>query len=439
MFKLPKGVIYIVETLQKSGFKAYVVGGSIRDLLIGIPVYDWDITTDAIPDLVSSLFKKVIPTGVEYGTVTVMLDDGAYEVTTFRSDENYSDGRRPDKVSFTKDIRDDLSRRDFTMNAIAYDPLSKELIDPFNGRADIKAKLVRAVGDPEKRLGEDGLRSLRACRFAAKLGFEIEEKALSAISKTLDVFGKVAPERVHDEIMKMMMADKPSVGFEYMRKTGLLKLIMPELEAGLGVEQPKPFHVHDVYYHNIYACDSAPKELPLVRLAALLHDISKPECKKDGTFYDHDIQGSDSAEAILKRLKFSNDDIEDVANLVRNHMFNYTPEWSDSAVRRFIKRVGIDNLEDLFLLRIADMKAMEKEINSSYLKDLKDRIKWVIEAEDALDVSDLKINGKQVMQVLGCGPGPKIGEVLNGLLEKVLDDPSLNEKDRLIEMVKQYK
>lgn len=439
MLKMPKGVINIIEVLRRNGFAAYVVGGSIRDILLGMPVYDWDITTDASPKQVTSLFDKVVPTGIKYGTVTVLLKDGDFEVTTFRCDEKYSDGRHPDKISFTKDIKEDLARRDFTVNAIAYDPVEDKLIDPFGGRQDLEKKIIRAVGEPLERFKEDGLRALRACRFAAKLEFSIEDATLRAISKTLRIFKKVAAERVRDEIMKMMLSERPSLGFEYMRKTGLLKIILPELEKCVGVEQPKAFHVHDVYYHSIYACDAAPKELPLVRIAALLHDISKPACKKGETFYDHDNAGAVAAGKIMKRLKFGNDDTKEVVNLIKNHMFNYTQEWSDSAVRRFIKRVGPENLEDLFILRISDMKAMEKEIDPGYLKELKTRVKKVIEEENALNISDLKVNGMDVMKTLKIKESPKVGKILDSLLEKVLDDPVLNKRDSLLKIIRQYK
>lgn len=438
MFSLPDGVLYIINKLQGNGFQAYVVGGAVRDLLLKKLVYDWDITTDASPKQVSSLFEKVVPTGIKYGTVTVMLEDGDFEVTTFRCDEKYSDGRHPDKVSFTKNLQEDLSRRDFTVNAIAYDPISGMLADPFDGQKDLEKKLIKAVGVPLDRFNEDGLRPLRACRFAAKLGFDIEKKTLAAISSTLNVFKKVASERVRDEILKMLSSEKPSTGFEYMRRAGLLKAVLPELQKCVGIKQPKQFHAHDVYFHAVYACDAAPKELPMVRLAALLHDISKPQCKKGDTFYDHDNKGAETAGRIMKRLKFGSDDIKEVKNLIKNHMFNYTALWSDSAVRRFIKRVGLDSLEDLFILRLADMKAMEREIDAEYLKELKDRIKKVVDEENALNISDLKVNGRDIMKALGLGQGPRVGRILAFLLDNVLEDPSLNSRKKLLGLAKKY-
>ncbi len=434
----PKGLLIILETLKKNNFKAYVVGGSIRDLLLKLPVLDWDITTEATPEQVAKLFKKVVPTGIAFGTVTVIFDDGEYEVTTFRSEEKYSDGRRPDKVSFTKNLDEDLSRRDFTINALAYDPLTKELVDRYNGQKDLKDKLIRAVGDPVARFREDGLRPFRACRFAAKLGFDIEEKTLEAISKSLDIASKVAPERVHDEIMKILETEKPSSGFELMRRSGLLKLVIPELENCFGVEQPRPYHKYDVYWHSLYSADAAVKDKPIVRLAVLLHDIAKPACKVDMTFYNHDVAGIEMAEKIMKRLRFSNADIEKVKILIKNHMFNYTPEWSDAGVRRFMRRVGLENLEDLFELRRADLAGMEREFAAGDMEGLKARIKKVIEEQAALKVEDLKVNGHDVMKILNLPPGPKVGEILNHLLEKVLDDPKLNEKEILLKMIMEY-
>jgi poly(A) polymerase/tRNA nucleotidyltransferase (CCA-adding enzyme) len=436
--QFPSGAMSIIESLKEKGFKGYFVGGCVRDLLLGKTPSEWDITTDATPDQVSGLFQKVIPTGIEFGTVTVLINDQAYEVTTFRRDERYADGRHPASVTFSKSLDEDLSRRDFTINAMAYDPKTGEFVDRFSGTEDLKAKLIRTVGDPVLRFKEDGLRSVRACRFAAVLEFDIEEKTFMAIPDTLDITKKVAIERVHDEIVKMLSAPKPSIGFELMRKSGLLKLFIPELEDCLGVEQPPKYHKYDVYWHSLYSCDAAPQDNMICRLAALLHDISKPACKVDYTFYNHDKVGVDVAERILKRLRFGNDDIESISNLISNHMFDYKSEWSDAAVRRFIRRVGMENIDNLFLLRKADTRAMEKEIDDSYLNELKSRIDKIIAEENALHIKDLKIDGMDVMRELDISAGPKVGEVLSALLEKVLDDPSLNEREKLLEMIKAY-
>ena len=436
--KIPAGALKIVKTLKEKGYQAYLVGGCIRDLLLGIPVLEWDITTSAKPEEVSKLFKKTIPTGIAYGTVTVILDDGNYEVTTFRSDEKYRDGRHPDNVVFTKDIHKDLSRRDFTINALAADPETKELIDDYKGQADLKKKLIRTVGNPVDRFSEDGLRSVRACRFAAKLGFEIEKETFAAISKTLKITEKVAPERIHDEIVKMLGAPSPSVGFELMRQSGLLHQIMPELEECVAVDQPRHFHKYDVYWHSLYACDAAEAGNVILRMAALLHDIGKPSCKKGDAFHNHDKVGKEMAEKLLRRLKFSNDDIKKICNLISHHMFNYTSEWSDSAVRRFLVRIGgVDNVADLFAIRAADTRAMEQEIDSAYLIELQKRIDKIISEENALHIRDLKVDGTDVMGTLKIPAGPRVGQVLHALLEKVLDNPDLNQRETLLQLIKQ--
>jgi len=436
ILKIPKGAQQIIKALQNNGHQAYLVGGCVRDSLLGRLPLEWDITTSAKPDQVCELFHKVVPTGLEYGTVTVLLDDGQYEVTTFRSDEKYVDGRHPSNVKFTDSIHKDLSRRDFTINALAYDPATKQLIDDYHGQRDLKEKMIRAIGNAKDRFLEDGLRSIRACRFAAKLGFEIERKTFEAISQTLKITQKVAPERIHDELIKILQTDKPSIAFELMRQSGLLELIMPELLVCFGVEQPREFHLHDVYYHSIYACDAGPKNNSTVRLALLFHDIEKPSCKKDFTFYSHDKEGAKTAEKILKRLKFSNADIKKAANLIVNHMFNYTNDWTDAAVRRFLRRIGgLENVADLFAIRVADNKAMGREIDSSYLKELQKRINKIIADENALHIKDLKIDGKDVMKTLNIPPGPKVGKMLNALLEKVLDKPELNNRETLLNLI----
>jgi len=439
MKAIKAGALEIIKILKSNGFQAYLVGGCIRDSLLGKEAGEWDITTSAKPDAVMKLFEKVVPTGVEYGTVTVILPDGQYEVTTFRSDERYLDGRHPANVKFTSDIHQDLSRRDFTINALAYDPEKGLLIDDFNGQKDLKDKLIRTVGSAVERFSEDGLRPVRACRFAAKLEFEIEKDTFAAISQALAVVKKVAPERIHDEIVKMLAADKPSIGFELMRRSGLLRLVMPELEDCYAVEQPPQFHKYDVYWHSLYSCDAAPRDNYQLRLAALLHDIGKPKCKVGYTFYNHDQAGVEMAGEILRRLKFSNDDIRKVTNLIGNHMFDYSSEWSDAAVRRFIRRAdGVENVKDLFILRRSDAKAMEQEIGSEYLSELQSRIDKIIAEENALHVKDLKVDGNDVMNILKIGPGPKVGQVLNDLLEKALDDPALNERETLLEIIKGY-
>ncbi|MBN3032573.1 MAG: HD domain-containing protein [Candidatus Saganbacteria bacterium] len=439
MIQVKAGAAAIIETLKERGFAAYLVGGCVRDSLLGLTPAEWDITTAARPEEVSRLFPKTVPTGLDYGTVTVRLADGQYEVTTFRSDEKYVDGRHPLNVRFTDDIHKDLARRDFTINALAYDPAASRLIDDFNGQKDLRAKIIRAVGDPAARFSEDGLRPLRACRLAAKLEFAIEPATFAAIAKTLPVVKKVAAERLRDELVKMLTAARPSLACELMRQSGLLKIILPELAACAGVSQPPQFHTYDVYWHSLYACDAAPGNDPVLRLAVLLHDLAKPQCKVDNTFYNHDQIGARLAETAMKRLKFSSADIARVTNLVANHMFDYTSAWSDAAVRRFLRRIGgPGNAPDLFALRRADVAAMVKVNNGEYLLELRQRIDKIIEEADALHVSDLKVDGNDVMKTLKIGPGPRVGRVLDDLLEKVLDDPGLNERGTLLKLIKEH-
>jgi len=429
----------IIRRLQSAGFQAYLVGGSVRDLLLGRRPAEWDITTSAQPAEVGRLFPKVIPTGIDFGTVTVLANDLPYEVTTFRSDEQYIDGRHPANVRFTADLHQDLARRDFTINALAYDPEKQLLVDDFNGQVDLKNRLIRTVGNPLERFREDGLRPVRGCRLAATLDFVLEKQTLLAITDCLETVKKVAAERVHDELVKLLKADKPSIGLEYMRQSGLLQLLLPEVAACYQVAQPPEFHPHDVYWHSLYACDAAPKDWPLVRLAALLHDIGKPACKVEMTFYNHDQVGKELAGQLLKRLKFSNDDIAQVVNLVGTHMFDYSREWSDAAVRRFIRRIGgRQNVASVFALRRADAAAMKQDIGLAYLTELQQRIDKIIADENALHVADLKIDGHDVMQTLNIKPGPQVGKILNELLERVLDDPSLNDRATLLALVKQH-
>jgi tRNA nucleotidyltransferase (CCA-adding enzyme) len=435
----PKELISIVKTIKKAGFRCYIVGGGVRDMLLGLDPKVWDLTTDARPEQVTKLFKKVVPTGIKYGTVTVIEKNIPYEITTFRSDEKYVDGRHPTNVRYSKNLKEDLSRRDFTINALVYDPTTNELVDEFGGIKDLNAKLIKAVGIPVERFSEDGLRPMRACRFAAKLKFDIEPKTFKAISKCLKTAKLVSVERVHDEFMRMLESEKPSVGIELMRKSGLLKLYIPELLKGVGVKQPKPFHIEDVYQHNIHTCDNISKEKPVLRLAALLHDISKPECKVKNTFYNHEHKGAEAALKIMKRLKFSNKDITYVTNIIHNHMFNYSDNWSDAAIRRFIRRAGVEYLNDIFELRIADIHAMGRPAGKDHPKDLRKRIKKILDSQNALHLADLKVNGLDVMKTLRIPASPKIGQVLEKLLDKVIEEPSLNTKPQLLRLMERYK
>ncbi len=434
--RVPREVREIVAALQAAGKQAYLVGGGVRDLLAGLAVSDFDIATDARPEDVQRLFQRTAPTGIKHGTITVLGRRGQYEVTTFRRDGKYGDARHPDEVSFAATIEEDLSRRDFTCNALAYDPTADKLIDLFGGVADFERGVVRAVGEPRKRFYEDGLRPLRAIRLAARFDFDVAAETLTAIPEVLERVRLVAPERVRDELTKMLAtAAKPSYGFELMRESGLLELFLPELMEGYGVTQNE-FHAHDVYNHSLYSCDAAPREKAFVRWAALLHDVGKPRTRRlrEGrvTFYNHQAVSRRMARKVLDRLRFSKKERDHVLHLIYHHMFGYTSAWTDAAVRRFIRKVGRENIADLFDLRLADWFGNGTNYGfPRYLRKLHRRIEEAIAREDAFTVCDLAVDGHDVMKVLGVAAGPVVGDALNYLLEVVLEDPAQNEPTRL--------
>lgn len=436
---VPADVTAIVARLQAAGHRAWIVGGGVRDALLGRPVADWDIATDAVPSELLRLFPDAIPTGLQHGTVTVVLGGVAYEVTTLRGDTTYSDGRHPDTVHFVTDITADLARRDFTVNAIAVDPDDGQLVDPHGGLLDLRRQLLRTVGEPRRRFAEDGLRVLRAARFCATHEFAIEDATLAAIAPTLDTFRKVSAERVRDEWCKTMRAARPSRAFEVMRTTGMLAITCPELLEGVGMEQNK-WHSFDVWQHGM-ACMDACIGDPVLRIAALLHDVGKPRTRafsdktKDWTFYDHDQVGAEIAEPICQRLKFSSDERARIVALVRHHLFHYDA-WTDAAVRRWIRRVGRDRLFDLYRLSEADVRGKAPTIEPELLQPLallQEHVARVLAAGDALSTRDLAIDGNDLMRLLGRPPGRWIGEVLEALLEEVLADPQANERKRLLQ------
>lgn len=429
----------IVDRFEENGYECYLVGGSVRDLILGNEIYDYDFATNARPEMVMKLFRRAIPTGIKHGTVSVIMDENStYEITTYRADGKYIDGRRPESVSFSNSLKEDVQRRDFTINGLAFDIKSAEIIDFVEGLKDIERGIIRTIGDPVDRFSEDGLRTYRACRFASKLDFEIEENTFAAISKTLNVAELVSVERIRDELKKILVSRKPSVGIEYLRKSGLLKLFLPELDDCYLVEQNK-YHSYDIYYHSLYSCDAAPKDRLLIRVAALLHDVGKLPVRREGahgdyTFYNHEVVGAKMTRRIMKRLKFSNDEIAIVNNLVLNHMFHFTDDWTDGAVRRFMRKVGVENIEDLFLLRLADRKGNgARDGIPAQLYQLKRRVEKAIIEENAISVKDLDINGSILMEKFNLKSGPIIGKVLNELLEIVLDDPEANNSKFLIE------
>lgn len=438
--QIPDDVLAVCRKLRGAGHEAHLVGGGVRDMLLGRVPADFDIATDARPEAVLELFghRFAIPTGLQHGTVTVVTSAARnVEVTTFRGEGAYLDGRRPSSVSYVSSLREDLSRRDFTMNAVAFDPLSGALTDLFGGQEDLARRLVRAVGDPLARFREDGLRPMRAVRQAAQLEFDVEAATLAAIPETLDVFRKVSAERVRDEMLKLLAAPRPSRGLELMRQTGLLEEVLPELLEGVGCTQNR-FHKHDVYGHTLAVVDATRGDA-IVRLGALLHDVGKPRARQpregapgEYSFFKHEYIGADMADAIARRWKLPNADRERVVAMVAHHMFFYTPDWTDGTLRRFVRRVGGELLPALFALREGDIAgrgfAEDPEVE---LGELRRRVEEVAAADAALRVTDLAIDGRDVMRVLGIPPGREIGVLLERLLERVLDDPSLNERETL--------
>lgn len=459
---IPDYSIKVARILIKEGYDCFLVGGAVRDNLLNIPVFDYDFTTNALPeDLIEiEAFPKSVQINKKFGTLKVLEKDvygetQEVEITTYRKETDYIGGRWPDKVEFGVSLLDDLSRRDFTINAMAVDmkqfvdisdlddvdqstATDVKIIDPYGGLLDLESKIIKCVGDPMERFSEDGLRTLRAIRIATNLQFTIEDNTYNAISKTLHITKKVSIERFNVEFVKLLQkSSKPSIGIEYMRDTGLLNLFIPELLEGLNVEQ-KLFHSHDVYHHSLATLDIADDS---IKLAALFHDIGKPRCDtKDGHFYGHDKVGADITKEILARLRFPNEIIDEVCLLIANHMFYYPTNsidditWTDSAVRRFINRVGVDHIEKLFKLRIADATSNPKNMwDPKEIEILQDRISVILEADNALKISDLDIDGNDLL-ALGYS-GKNIGNILTFLLEKVLDDPKLNNKSLLLSII----
>jgi len=436
---VPKDVFAIVEKLRAAGRYAWIVGGCVRDSLLGKAVADWDVATEARPNELMKIFPRAIPTGLQHGTVTLVLGGHHYEITTLRGETTYSDGRRPDAVHFVEEIESDLARRDFTINAIAVDPQSGQLIDPFGGRTDLDAKVIRAVGKAFERFSEDGLRVLRAARFSATLEFDLAPETFAAIAPTLDTFRKVSAERVRDEWVKTMKAKRPSRAFDVMRESGILGVSCPELLEGVGMEQNK-WHTFDVWRHGM-ACMDACVGDPVLRIAALLHDVGKPRSRafsdktQDWTFYDHDRIGAEIADPICARLRFSTDERHRIVALVRHHLFHYD-SWSDAAVRRWIRRVGRERIEDLYALNEADIRGKAPAVDPEALLPLvalKGHVEKVLAEGAALSTRDLAIDGHDLMKELGIKPGRIFGEILEALLEDVIADPSLNERATLLE------
>ncbi|AUX29520.1 MULTISPECIES: CCA tRNA nucleotidyltransferase [Sorangium] len=437
---VPEDVLGICRRLRERGKRGWIVGGCVRDLLRGEPAKDWDVATDARPEEVMAAFRKVIPTGIQHGTVTVMVRGVPYEVTTLRGDGTYSDGRRPDRVEFVDDITADLARRDFTMNAIALDPVDGHLIDPFGGQRDLEAKIIRAVGDPAERFAEDGLRVLRAARFAATLegALDPETERAMGTARSHQTFRCVSAERVRDEWLKAMRARRPSVAFEIMRRTELLGITCPEMMESVGCEQNR-WHAYDVWGHAMACLDACTPE-PILRVAALMHDIGKPRTRefsektRDYTFYEHERVGAEMAEPILSRLRFSNDERARIVALIRHHLICYDDSWTDAAVRRWLRRVTPALAPDLYEIGVADALGKGREVTEDIatIGRLRARVEAMLAAGAALSAKDLAVNGSVLMKELGIPPSRLVGEILERLVELVTEEPEANTPERLL-------
>jgi tRNA nucleotidyltransferase (CCA-adding enzyme) len=426
---IPESVVDVCARLRSAGYEAYIVGGAVRDLLLQRQCLDFDVTTSATPDQVCSVFDHTAPTGLKHGTVTVILPFGNVEVTTMRKEGIYVDGRRPSSVCFVSEIEVDLARRDFTVNAIAYDPIDDRLFDPYGGCEDLVNRVIRAVGNPGDRFAEDRLRMLRAVRIATALGFTIEPATLDAISRMSSLITTISAERIRDELLKLMSCDKPSKGIELMRVTGLLVGIIPELLDGYGVVQNR-YHAYTVYEHNLRTADALRND-PYLRMAGLLHDTGKPAVKSGEHFYGHERESARIARRVLVRLRFPRRVADRIVHLIAQHMFWYESRWSDAAVRRFIKRVGVEHLNDLFELRRADRMGSGRDVDPS-LDELIERVRSMLSNGVALTVHDLAIGGDEVRKLLSPGMSAAIvGRVLEQLLEDVMEDPALNNREAL--------
>lgn len=451
-FKFDVGAVKIVETLEKAGFEAWIVGGAVRDLLLDIPSADWDVTTNATPEVIEPLFTESFYDN-DYGTVKVAgkhlreqfdipegeIDDSIlYDITTFRSESEYSDKRRPDSVEWGKTIEEDLKRRDFTINAIAIN-LKGEIVDPYGGQADIKNRLIKAVGVPLERFEEDALRIMRAIRLSAQLGFLIEEKTLVALKEKVPNLKEISWERIGAETMKLLGTEHAADGIQLMTNCSIMEIVIPELLAMKEVKQGG-HHIYDVYTHSLEALRACPSPDPVVRLSTLLHDIDKPVVSKAGgergvTFYNHEVSGARTAKRIAERLKLSKKDQDRVFTLVRWHMFVYESKMTDASIRRFIRRVGKENIHDMMALRIGDRVGGGSKATSWRLTELQKRIGE--QFYEPLSLKDMNINGAEVMEILGLNPCRKVGEILNALFEEILEDSSKNTKEYLEKRVRE--
>ena len=444
LISYPANVKKIIDRLQEEGYEAYAVGGCVRDSYLGLTPNDWDITTNAKPDQIKELFRRTIDIGIEHGTVKVMIGNDGYEITTYRIDGEYEDSRHPKQVTFTDELKEDLRRRDFTINAMAYSEKTG-LVDLFGGVDDLESGIIRAVGDPEERFSEDALRILRALRFSARFGYNIDKKTKEAIVKLAPTLANISAERIREEMEKLICSDNPDrLRWAYIY--GVTKIIFPEWDVMMECYQQTPHHFTDVGDHTVMAleyivdhyADIPETDNRVLRIATVLHDIAKPVMKTFGPdrvnhFTGHPGKGVKPSEAFLRRLKYDNDTIARVKKLVRYH--DDLPELSYPEVRRFIVSVEESNMENLIRLKYADLYAHTKyHINlfEDKVKTLEKMYRKILNDGDCLSIKDLAVNGHDLINE-GIKEGPQLGEVLGRLFDIVLDDPAMNDRDRLLE------
>ena len=453
---IPASVHALLHRSWDAGHAAYVVGGSLRDLLMGGGAHDWDLATSARPEQTAALFPGAIYEN-RFGTVAVPADGlpEPVQITTFRTDHDYADFRRPHRIEFGESIDLDLARRDFTINAMAWGatpgapgapgapdrstpartPQLPGLVDPFGGQADLATRTLRAVGDPSQRFEEDALRMIRAVRFAATLDVGIEAATLAGIQARAELVRHLSGERIAIELSKLLAAPRPSVGLRLLSDTDLLAPISPDLAAQRGVPQNK-VPDEDLWDHTLRTVDAAPADPPHLRLAALLHDIGKPVTFADGRFLRHEVVGAELAGGFLDRLRWPHAERDRIVHLVRMHMFGYEPSWSDTAVRRFIAKVGVEALEDLFALREADNVGSGREAAAGRLDEVRARVAAQLEAHVVLDLRGLAVDGDDLMQELALAPGPQLGRILDALLDRVISDPATNRRSTLLSLAR---
>ena len=441
--KMPGKVNKIIGVLQEAGFEAYAVGGCIRDSLLGRTPNDWDITTSAKPMEVKALFSHTIDTGIQHGTVTILLDREGFEVTTYRIDGEYEDGRHPKEVSFTGSLEEDLKRRDFTINALAYNETAG-LIDIFEGQKDLKDGIIRCVGNAEERFTEDALRMLRAIRFSAQLGYRIEENTLAAIHKLAGNLEKISAERIQTELLKLMVSPHP----DYLRtayECGVTKVFFPEFDLTMETPQNHPHHCYNVGEHILHSLIEVPAD-KVLRLTMLLHDIAKPQCltvdeKGITHFHGHEEMGAEMSRVILRRLRMDNDTTDKVCRLVRFHDYGNGVAPDRRIVRRAVNKIGEDLFDDFILVKKADLLAQSMYLREEKLSNL---AAWdacyreIREAEECVSLRTLAVNGRDLIAA-GLQPGRELGNILKQLLDEVLETPEKNEKDYLISRAKELR